>query len=150
MRLDERGEQAGGDGFYVAFNGAPYELALLSRALERRPDRRLALLPVGSATREELGELEVEAPAGSLRLRHVAITGLGFAPTSLWVDEEGELFAVADAWFSLVRAGWEDVAGEQVARQREASTKRWREVAASVARRPAGALYRELGVAPEP
>lgn len=134
----ERGERAGAAGFYVAFNGAPYELALLSRALERRSDRRLELLPVGSAAREELGELTVESTAGSRRLRHVAITGLGFAPTSFWVDEEGELFAVADAWFSLVRAGWEEVVESLVEQQRVASTQRWRDVAARVSRRPVG------------
>jgi imidazolonepropionase-like amidohydrolase len=135
----ERGETTA-SGFFAAFHGTPYEVALLAQALARRSDRRLALLPSGSAGLEEMGSLEVETPAGRRTVRHVAITGLGFTPTSLWLDADGELFATADTWFSLVREGWEPVIERLVAAQREASTRRWREVAARVSRRPAGAL----------
>lgn len=135
----ERGETMAA-GFFAAFHGTPYEGALLARALERRPGGRIALLPAGAAGLEDLGSLDVESPAGRLTVRQVAITGLGFAPSPLWLDADGELFAAADAWFSLVRAGWEPVIERLIAAQREASARRWRQVAERVARRPAGAL----------
>jgi imidazolonepropionase-like amidohydrolase len=135
----ERGETTAA-GFFAAFHGTPYEAALLARALDRRPARRIDLLPSGGAGLEDLGTLEVESAAGRRTVRHVAITGLGFAPSPLWLDADGELFAAADAWFSIVREGWEPVIDRLVEAQREASTRRWRDVAARVARRPESAL----------
>jgi len=135
----ERGETTAA-GFFAAFHGTPYEAAVLARALARRPDRRLALLPGGSAELAELGSLEIEGAAGRRTVRHVAVTGLGFAPSALWLDADGELFAVVDAWFSLVREGWEAASDRLLEAQREASTRRWRDVASRVARRPEGAL----------
>jgi hypothetical protein len=101
----ESGEREEGSGFYASFHGAPYELALLARALERAPGRRLELLPVGEATLEEVGTLSVGEGASARTVRHLAVHGLGFAPTPLWLDADGELFSIASAWFSVVRAG---------------------------------------------
>ena len=36
-----------------------------------------------------------------------AIAGLGFLPTDVWLDENGELFAALDSWSSLIPEGWE-------------------------------------------
>jgi len=136
----EAGSSSTAPAFYVSFHGAPYESALLARALIQRPDHRLALLPVGEARLELQPERVVETEAGRRTVRAAVVTGLGFAPSTVWLDADGELFAIVDAWFSVVRRGWEAAAEPLVEAQREDSTRRWRETAERVSHRPAGAL----------
>jgi len=136
----EQGESTEAGGFYVSFNGAPYESALLADALSRRSDHSLPLLPVGRATLEMGPERVVESAAGQEVVRPAVLTGLGFEPSTVWLDRRGELFAIADAWFSVVRSGWESTLEPLLAVQREASTRRWRKVAEQCSHRPSGAL----------
>jgi imidazolonepropionase-like amidohydrolase len=115
-----------GNAFFVSMYGPPEETAVLARALLAAPAQHLALLPAGEASIQRVGELTVAA-AG--RTRHVTcyeISGLGFTPSPVWLDDRNELFASASSWSSVIDDGWDSV----VPRLLEAQDK-WRDDAVS-------------------
>jgi imidazolonepropionase-like amidohydrolase len=122
--------------FYVSFNGAPDDLAVLVRALKRAPGSRLPLLPAGEASLETVGTRTVREGGRSASVTQYAITGLGFSPVRVWLDERGELFAVGGSWSMTVRAGWEAAAPALIAAQDSADVAWMRSLAERYARRP--------------
>lgn len=94
--------------FYTSANGPPVELGLLAAAALDAPEGKISVLPAGEAKAEVVGEATVSAPSRpTLGLRLVEISGLGFEPTQLWLDEDGRLFGLLSTWSSTVRAGYE-------------------------------------------
>lgn len=135
----EKGERNNpGQAYYVSFNGSPLEIALLCRALLRAPGRRLPLLPRGEAAVERIGETLVSSVSGSRRVIQYEITGLDFAPSPIWLDEKGELFASASDWLTVLPEGWEAVATELLGAQKAAQAKRSAGLARKLGRRPGG------------
>lgn len=140
----EAGEtRKGGPVFYVSQAGPPLELALLARALLASPDRRLPLLPQGEARIETVGTRSVETGDDSLTVTQYAVTGLGFQPSPVWLDERGGLFAIVDDFTAVVPEGWEtsievlrDAQEAQAAARRADQARRLR-------RMPAGPLVFE-------
>ena len=129
-----------GPSFFVSFNAAPQELALLADALLASPGHRLPLLPDGEAVLSPLGEAAVKAGGREQTVRGYAISGLDFTPTPVWLDADGELFAAISPWLSVIREGWES-AGEELQKAQDAEAgKRAEELARTLGRRPAGAL----------
>lgn len=129
--------QVGGPAFYLPLEGPPEIYGILVRALLAAPGGKLRLLPVGEASIEKLGTLEVEQDGTSLTVRQVVVTGLGFNPDRLWIDErDGSLFATDDGWSTMVRAGWEASLPKIAAAQQQAIEERERELAAKLARHP--------------
>jgi imidazolonepropionase-like amidohydrolase len=107
----EEGERAlPSPAFYVSQSGPPEELAFLARALLAAPGGRLPLLPQGEARVVKVGTREVTAGARSQTVTQYDVAGLGFQPSPVWLDEKQELFAIVDAWTSLVPEGWESAA----------------------------------------
>jgi len=129
--------------FYLSQSGTPAEIALLARALILSPERRLALLPQGEARLEQLDERTVKAGTESRRVRLFSISGLGYQPSTVWLDEQGDLFAQVEAWFQLVSEGWEAAAPELLAAQEERLAAARRAQAARLSRKPAGPLVIE-------
>ncbi|HEX6199849.1 MAG TPA: hypothetical protein VF150_06255, partial [Thermoanaerobaculia bacterium] len=124
--------------FYLSYETAAAELALLARALRGEPDGRIALLPEGEAVLEGPETVEVAAGERRRRLTRVAITGLGFTPASVWLDEDGSYFGNAGRWFSIVPAGWEGVLDTLVEAEERAG-EAWAEgLAGRLAHRPEG------------
>jgi imidazolonepropionase-like amidohydrolase len=93
--------------FYISMNGAPEEFALLAQALLKSPTKRLALLPEGEASIERTGELTLKEGDKTRRVTSYEISGLGFTPNTIWLDESNNFFAFVSSWSSLVREGWE-------------------------------------------
>ncbi|HEX8178039.1 MAG TPA: amidohydrolase family protein [Pyrinomonadaceae bacterium] len=93
--------------FYVSLDAAPGEQALLAQALLATPAGRLPLLPDGEARIERVGELKLDTGGRTRTVTHYAISGLGFAPVSIWLDEGHQFFALASQWSAVVREGWE-------------------------------------------
>jgi hypothetical protein len=122
--------------FYIPLEGAPEASAVLARALLAAPGGRLPLLPVGEASAERLGTAEVQAGGRSRTVQEVAISGLGFSPSALWLDPDGTFFAASDGWSTTVREGWEDAMPQLVAAQQAAEEKRAGALAARLAHRP--------------
>jgi beta-glucosidase-like glycosyl hydrolase len=101
----EQGEAAADPArFYYSMNGPPAELGDLAKALLAAPSRCVKLLPAGEACIEKGGRLR--------EATQYAITGLGFEPYLLWLDEENNLFAIADTFQSVVKSGSESLIPE--------------------------------------
>src|SRR5438034_435141 len=99
----EQGEQAvTGEAFYLPMNPPPEFFAVLARALLKAPQHKLPLLPAGEATIEPAARVT----SGNRELTEYRITGLGFSPHSIWLDQEGRAASVS-AWFSVVPEGVE-------------------------------------------
>jgi imidazolonepropionase-like amidohydrolase len=129
----EHGQAPVGAGLYV-----PSEDSLgtsLVRALLRAPGQRLKLLPAGEAWIEADTKIELEGR----RLRQVAVVGLGFAPSLVWLDEDGELFAYPSSWISIVREGAAALIPRLLAEDQRWYAARSAKLAAQLAHRPPAA-----------
>ena len=113
----EHGEQeVTGKAFYLPINAPPEFLGVLTRALLKAPNHKLALLPAGEARIEEAGKTSVASGKGDLT--QYRITGLGFSPQSIWLDQDGNAVSIS-TWFSVVPAQYEAaVAQLQTAQQK--------------------------------
>jgi hypothetical protein len=99
----------GTSGFFVSMYGPPEETGVLARALLAAPGQRLALLPAGEASIRRVGELKVSAAGKTQRVTCYEISGLGFTPSPVWLDDRNELFASASSWSSVIADGWDSV-----------------------------------------
>ncbi|HEU4517585.1 MAG TPA: amidohydrolase family protein [Steroidobacteraceae bacterium] len=114
----ETGERAAaGRAFYLSQSGTPAELPLLAKAALASPGGAIALLPSGEARAEVLEERSVKSGDSTVVTRLVALYGLGYQPTAVWLDAKGDFFASVDSWVTLVPEGWESVAPELLAAQ---------------------------------
>ena len=110
--------------FYLSRESACPEMGLLATALLGAPDQRLALLPDGKAELEVIGEKTFTAGGQEKSLRHASLSGFGFSPTYLWLDEDGGFFGATSMWFSFLPEGWESV-GEEMARIDDTANTNW-------------------------
>ena len=93
--------------FYAAAEGTPDQIGLLARALLQAKDQRLDLLPAGQARIEALESHDFVVDGDPVRATLHAISGLGFTPALVWLDEQDELFALSYGWMGLVPEGAE-------------------------------------------
>jgi hypothetical protein len=137
-----------GDAFYFSMDGVPEEVALLARALLEAEDGTLALLPAGRAAIRTVGTRAVSDAQGRRKqVTQYEITGIGFAPFRVWLDEERRLFAMVSTWTSLIEAGFEPAAATLLAAQDAAATERRRTLARTLTQRPQGPLvFRDVRV----
>jgi imidazolonepropionase-like amidohydrolase len=103
----EKGSAA--SGFFVSMYGPPEETAVLARALLAAPGNHMPLLPAGEASIRKVGELPVSAVGHSQHVTCYEISGLGFTPSPVWLDDHDELFASASSWSSVIADGWDSV-----------------------------------------
>ena len=101
-RAEQGEKQLTGAAFYVPVNGPPEMLGVLARALLKAPQHRLALLPAGEATIEQVGALPGPADGAATGLTQYQISGLDLSPTRIWLAPDGETAAVAAYWFSVL------------------------------------------------
>ncbi len=126
--------------FYNSLNGAPEEFGLLARALLKSPNKRLPLLPEGEAAIERTGELTLKDGDKTRRVVSYEVTGLGFTPSTVWLEEDGSFFASVSAWLSVVREGWESSLPSLLKKQDELEAGRTAKLAHTLARRPTAPL----------
>lgn len=126
--------------FYLSMQSVPEELALLANALLKMPGRKMSLLPEGQATLERGDAVTVQGDAGSRRVVAYEVSGLGFSPEVVWLDENGEFFASVSSWSSFIREGWEASAAMLLAQQGVRANARTLETARALTRKPTGAL----------
>jgi imidazolonepropionase-like amidohydrolase len=124
--------------FFLSLNGPPQESALLARALLAAPDHRLPLLPTGEARIEEVTSQPVQAAGHTQTVHLYALSGLGFTPSYLWLDDGRELFAAVSGWAAVFREGWVDVVPQLTNAQDAAEKSRYRDLAAKLAHHPQG------------
>ena len=131
-----RGQPA--SGFYLPFATMPTDVAALARALQRTATKSLAILPEGRARLATGAARQIAAGNNTMRVAPFEITGLGLAPTTVWLDAEGRLFASGSSVRMVVRRGFESAAGELIAAQLASSRTRDAAVAARLGRTPRG------------
>ncbi|MFL6284672.1 MAG: amidohydrolase family protein [Pyrinomonadaceae bacterium] len=124
--------------FYNSMNSAPEEFALLAQALIKSPTKRLPLLPEGEASIERTGEMALKDGGGGKERRVVSyeVSGLGFTPSTIWLDEDNSFFASVSSWLSVVREGWESSVPALVRKQDELEAVRISKLAHTLSRRP--------------
>jgi imidazolonepropionase-like amidohydrolase len=135
----EKGErEVHGPAFFLSLNGPPQEVALLAKALLAAPDHRLPLLPTGEASLEEVASSEVRNREASRQVHLYSVSGLGFTPTYVWLDENRDLFASVGGWAAIFREGWADVVPDLTKIQDTAEKGRYRDLAEKLAHHPQG------------
>jgi hypothetical protein len=133
----EHGDQAvSGEAFYVPLNAPPEIYGVLARALLKAPNHKLALLPAGEASVEAAGSIDV----GGKKLTQYRVVGLGFSPSPIWLDKDGNTAAQVSSWFTVIDAA---VAAhvDELQKAQDASDAEWiTRVAHDLTHAPAGAL----------
>jgi imidazolonepropionase-like amidohydrolase len=124
--------------FFLSLNGPPQESVLLAKALLAAPGHRLPLLPTGEARIEEISTQQVQAAGHSQTVHLYALSGLGFTPGYLWLDDARELFASVGGWGALFREGWVDVVPQLTHAQDVAEKGHYRDLALKLAHHPQG------------
>lgn len=136
----EQGQRdVSGRAFYLDMEGSPLELELMARAL-LAAGGRLALLPDGEASIEKVTTAFAPGPGFSRSVTLYAISGLGFEPAYVWLDEQQGLFALVDGWSVIVLEGWEGAVDTLAKAQNQLGAERDRQLAARLARRPGDRL----------
>lgn len=135
----EHGEAPRGAGWYLPLASDTESLALLARVLLRRPDHRIALLPVGQAWIEGDVRHDIVVAGTRRQLRQVAIGGVGFTPKLVWLDENDEIFATASPWLSVFPVGADAVIPALLAADRAWTAARAANLAGRFAHRPPAA-----------
>jgi imidazolonepropionase-like amidohydrolase len=139
-KVEEGARRLAGPAFYVGQAAPPEEAALLARALLAAPGGRLPLLPQGEARIEKIGARELKTGDGSRSVTQYEIAGLGFQPTTVWLDGRGELFAFVDDFTSLVPEGSEGAVEVLLKEQNARSEARRADQARRLRRVPSGRL----------
>lgn len=111
-KVEQGSHELAGPAFYLSQSGTPAELPMLARAAMAAPGHRIALLPSGEARVEALDARTVKNGDASRTVRLHVMTGLGYEPTAVWLDENGGFFAGIDSWVAIVPEGWEGVSAE--------------------------------------
>lgn len=120
---------------YISQFGSPWSAGLYARAL-LQSGNRMAALPGGTVKLEKIAEVQ----AGDTPVTAYALFGIDSDPTTLFLDRQQQLFAVASPGFAVVRKGAEG--SEQQLRDLVAKwdTERMAQYQQSLAHRPATAL----------
>lgn len=122
---NEKGKKAvSGPAFFLGVQSASPDVALLAAALRKAPNGRLPLLPEGEAAIAGTDTVTVEAGGERRTLTRVAVSGLGFTPVGVWLDEDGSFFATVSGWFTMIPEGWEDTA-ETLRKVEERADEAW-------------------------
>ena len=139
-RAEEGQQKINGTAFYASISGASEESALLAQALLAAPNHKLPLLPAGEASIEKRSELKINANGQSRTIVQYAINGLGFAPSPLWLAQDGKFFASVSTWSSIIQEGWESATADLLKEQDKFANERSANLARTLAHRPQGPL----------
>lgn len=117
----DKGEQpVTGLALYAPLGGTPQAFSVAITALSKAPDGKLPLIPSGVLTARKLADAEVTRGSERRKVQLLAITGIGFTPTSVWAtaDADPRLFAfIYPGFLQLVEEGWESNAAALETRQ---------------------------------
>ena len=87
--------------FYWAREGTLEQIALLARVLLASEDGQVDLLPAGKAGIRKVAEHENAVL--------YAISGLDLMPRYIWLDRQGELYALSGGWMGLAPRGESEI-----------------------------------------
>ncbi len=131
---------------YVPNNGSPAELGLLAQVALGNGGK-VVLLPEGEAKIGRIAELHLEAAGQKKHVTLYAITGLGFSPTYVWLDDGRKFFAFVSLWSTAIPEGWEAALKPMQATQDEATQARAAELADKLSHRtPSGIVFAHVNL----
>jgi len=123
-------------GFYISTSGPGVEFVLLVDALLKAKGAAVKLLPAGEARLERLADTTVADHYQKLHVTEYAVTGLGFEPQTVWLDDDHHFFATPGKWFAVIREGWEATNDQLYALTLSAEDARNTRLANELARHP--------------
>jgi len=127
--------------FFIDLNGGPESGAILARALlSSENGGKLPVLPSGQATIRKLQSVPVEGSGQKITATLYQISGLGFTPGYLWLDDDQQFLAVTYGWSSVARHGFESSVSQLRESQRQAEIARASELAKALSHKPSGDL----------
>jgi len=127
--------------FFLDLNGGPESGAILARALlSPESAGKLPVLPSGQAAIRKLQSFPIEGSGQKTTATLYEISGLGFTPQYLWLDEEQQFFAAVNGWSAVVRRGYESSFPQLRDSQRQAEIARAADLAKALSHRPFGEL----------
>ncbi len=126
--------------FYVSNNGAAAELAFLISSLQNAKGAAVHLFPAGEARLEKLTDVTVEDHGQKMHVTDYALTGLSFEPQTVWLDDDGHVFAIPSNWFAFLREGWEKTNDQLYAIDVKVRDERYARLAKDLAKHPAHAV----------
>jgi hypothetical protein len=106
----DKGDQAvTGTAMYSPLGGTPQGLSVALAALAKRPDGKLPLIPSGTLTARKIADSEVTRGAEKRKVQLIALTGVGFTPTTVWAtaDSSGMFAYIYPGYVQIVEQGWE-------------------------------------------
>lgn len=124
------------DAFYVSNDGTPEEDGLITNALLHAPNHRMALLPGGEAASRKIAERTLTMGDAKKHVTLYEVTGFGFDPGYIWLDDDGNLFANVSSWSQVVPTGWEKSIPDLQKAQDDATVVAQKEQAARLTHKP--------------
>ena len=134
---DAESGQARTRGFFLSMNGAVEEFGMLAAALLKTPGQSMPLLPAGQASVRKLTDATVTSEGRTKHVTAYAITGLGFSPEPVWLDDNRQLFASVSSWSQIVADGWAPVADQLIKLQDAARDAEAAQIAQRLTHAPA-------------
>jgi hypothetical protein len=107
----DKGEQAvTGTAIYSPLNGSPQAYSVALTALAKQSDGKLPMIPSGTLTSRKLLDMEVTRGAEKRNVQLLALTGVGFTPTTVWATtgDAPRLFAfIFPGFVQIIEEGWQ-------------------------------------------
>jgi len=110
-----------GTALYTPLGGTPASTSVALAALAKRPDGKLPLVPSGMLTQRKIASVDIRSGDQSRTVDLLALTGIGFTPSFVWVtrDAEPRMFAyIYPGFLQLIEDGWQGTANTLEARQK--------------------------------
>ncbi len=128
--------ESDGTPFYASVNGTLGDTELLIRKLLASPNHVVPLLPSGSVKIENIDSIEVENNA----LRLLEITGFGFVPSYVWLDDDDRVFASVSSWLTIIEEKNAPLIEQLLEIQTEKENAFFRSLAQELTDTPSGAV----------
>jgi len=84
--------------------------------------------------------VSLQSGGNSRRVTPYEVSGLGFSPGIVWLDDDGSFFASVDSWVSVIREGWEDTVPKLLELKNARTNARTLETARVLTKQPKGPL----------
>ena len=137
---DEKQANAGGK-FYIDLNGGPESAIILAHALLiPKNNGKLPLLPGGEASIRKMKSETVEGGGQKRTATLYEISGLGFTPSYLWLDDDKQFLASISGPSAVVRSGFEPAVPALRESQRLVEIGRAADQAMRLTHKPSGDL----------
>lgn len=141
MNHMEKGEKSvSGKVLYSAINGAPAEIELDIKAVQKVTGHQLDVVPSGKFKATHLKNHSTKLDGLVIELELYSITGAGGPPSYVWVNPHKEFFASLSPWLSVILADHEDLVPELMQLQDDLEEEYYYQQATKLTEKPTEAV----------